>query len=98
MSAAPQRLMQLLVPPGIEPAEPAARAPLAQVLQAPGADALVQPSFSLVSGQAPGSWVPDAAPCHSALVHRCLPAARHAYWAWNQVMFREGVFLDTEQA
>ena len=33
----------------------------------------------------PGSGVPAAAACHSALVSRRLPALRQACCAWNQV-------------
>jgi hypothetical protein len=50
--------------------------------------ALLQ-SVARLSG--PGSGVPFAPTCHSALVGSRLPALAHASWAWNQVTFADGI-------
>jgi len=49
--------------------------------------ALLQ-SVARLSG--PGSGVPSAPICHSALVGNRFPALAHASCAWNQVMNAEG--------
>src|SRR5512143_2196867 len=46
---------------------------------------------SVVPLSGPGSGVPFAPTCHSALLGRRLPALAHASWAWNQVMNAEGM-------
>src|SRR5262249_26590975 len=45
---------------------------------------------SVIPLSAPGSGVPFAATCHSALVGSRLPALAHASCAWNHVMNAEG--------
>src|SRR5262245_54815721 len=45
---------------------------------------------SLVPSSGPGSGVPFAATCHSALFGSRLPALAHASCAWNHVMYAEG--------
>jgi hypothetical protein len=46
---------------------------------------------SVVPLSGPGSGVPLAPTCHSALVGRRLPALAHASCAWNHVMLAEGL-------
>ena len=46
---------------------------------------------SLVPMSVPGSGVPSAPACHSALVASRLLALRHAACAWNQVILADGV-------
>src|SRR3989304_1200164 len=75
MSWTPQLLMQESAPPGVAPALPVARGPMASVLHI----ALANPSFD------PGSTVPAAAACHSSLASRRLPEGRQACSAWNQL-------------
>src|SRR6185369_12230758 len=47
---------------------------------------------SVVPLSGPGSGVPFAPTCHSALVGSRLPALAHASCAWNQVMNAEGMW------
>src|SRR5262245_57138001 len=65
-----------------------------QLLRAPVRDGkpLDEPDVlqSLVPSSGPGSSVPFAPTCHSALVGSRLPALAHASCAWNQVMNAEG--------
>jgi len=60
---------------------------------APGVTHVVEPSSA-----APGSVVPAAAPCHSRLVSSRFPDSRHAWFAWNHVMHRDGCTPATETA
>jgi hypothetical protein len=55
------------------------RAPVVAVLQ------------SVVLSSGPGSGVPDAPSCHSALVGRRLPELAHASSAWNHEMLADGI-------
>ena len=53
---------------------------------------------SCAPGLAPGSGVPAAACCHSALVGRRLPELASACSAWNHVIKAEGLTPVTERA
>src|SRR5579862_4335331 len=53
---------------------------------------------SLVPLSVPGSGVPYAERCHSALVKSRLPALRQAASAWNQSMYADGVAPGIETA
>src|SRR5262249_27540530 len=50
------------------------------------------------SSATPGSGVPAAAPCHSRLVRSRFPESKHAWFAWNHVMHRDGCTPATETA
>src|SRR5580765_3482372 len=63
-----------------------------QSLRAPVRDRpLLAVLQSVVPLSGPGSCVPFAATCHSALVGSRLPALAHASCAWNHVMNAEGI-------
>src|SRR5262245_52543777 len=64
------------------------RAPVSATVPLPpsGTSAVLQ---SVVPSSGPGSGVPFAATCHSALVGSRLPALAHASCAWNHVMNAE---------
>src|SRR5689334_16173062 len=67
--------------------QPLVQAVPAPVLRRPPAFVTHAP---LLPSEAPGSTVPRAASSHSAPLGSRLPPARHAVFAWNQVMLTVG--------